>query len=123
MFYIVELKEYCQFEKFNATCRSDEVVIMKAALYGRMQFGRCVDRDYGYVGCSKNVLPQVDIRCSGRRNCTITVPDVELHAQQPCPKDLSAYLEAAYTCQKGKALNFISNYIQCAILMIQFHIN
>lgn len=98
---LAELKEYCQFQTMNATCRQDEVVVMTMARYGRMQFGPCVDRDYGYVGCSADVLPDVDERCSGRRSCTVAVPDAHLHSLHPCPKDLSAYLQASYYCQPG----------------------
>ena len=43
-------QEYCQWEKFHAECASDEVVIMERATYGRMQLGRCVDKDLGYLG-------------------------------------------------------------------------
>ncbi len=57
-----EVRDYCQFESFNASCPSDSVVVMETAQYGRMRFGRCVDRDYGYVGCSANVLQQADTR-------------------------------------------------------------
>ena len=57
-------RDYCRFETFNATCGHDAVVVMDTARYGRMEFGRCVDRDYGYVGCSAGewhpgILPYV----------------------------------------------------------------
>jgi len=40
---------------------------MLSARYGRMrQDGRCVKRDYGYVGCAADVLAHVDRLCSGR---------------------------------------------------------
>ncbi len=44
----------------------------------------------------------INIRCSGKRRCTISVPDSVLHSQHSCPKDLSAYLEASYICMPGK---------------------
>ena len=54
-----------------------------------------------YIGCAADILPQVDARCSGRQNCEIDLPDSALHRQQPCPKDMVVYLEAAYKCVKG----------------------
>ncbi len=44
------LPEYCQWDTFNATCGKDEVVLMGAARYGRMELGRCVSKDYGHIG-------------------------------------------------------------------------
>ncbi|KAK2191029.1 hypothetical protein NP493_62g04026 [Ridgeia piscesae] len=70
---------------------------MKSAHYGRMRTGRCLITNY-QVGCSADVLPHVDGRCSGHRRCTVTVPDSELFSVQPCRKDLVAYFEASYTC-------------------------
>ena len=37
---------------FEASCAEDEVVVMTTAQYGRMRPGRCVKKDYGYIGCS-----------------------------------------------------------------------
>jgi len=36
--------DYCDTETFRAECARDEVVIMRAAHYGRMALGRCVDQ-------------------------------------------------------------------------------
>ena len=85
---------------------------MTSAHYGRMKLGRCLSRDY-YVGCSANVLPQLDEKCSGKRTCNLEIPDTDLHKLQPCPKDLLAYLQASYKCIKGNLVkkhtsNFIS---------------
>ena len=97
-------REYCQWETFNATCRPDEVIIMKTADYGRMRLGRCLLRDYGYVGCKDDVLKYVDSKCSGRHKCTFKVPDPVLDMVQPCPGDLKSYMQASYACLKGKSL-------------------
>ena len=75
---------------------------MEKAEYGRMRLARCLQRDYGYVGCKDNVLKYVDSKCSGRRKCAFTVPDPVLDMLQPCPGDLKAYMEASYTCLKGE---------------------
>ena len=75
---------------------------MQTASYGRMKLGRCVERDYGYVGCNTNALPHMDSRCSGRRSCEIQIPDMTLDRLNECPKGFKAYLEASYGCVKGK---------------------
>ncbi len=56
------IQEYCQWEVFNASCPRGEVIMMQAAQYGRMELGRCLLRDYGYIGCGKSVLTYVDSR-------------------------------------------------------------
>ena len=107
MVYVLESRDYCQLETFYAACSGDlssdeplKVISMLSARYGRMrQDGRCVKRDYGYVGCAADVLAHVDRLCSGRRVCDF--PVAELHGNQPCPNDLTPYLEASYECLPG----------------------
>ncbi len=45
-------EEYCETEIFSAECGDGQVILMQYARYGRMRISRCLDRDYGYVGCS-----------------------------------------------------------------------
>ena len=40
-------------------------VMIRSALYGRMKHKDCIERNDGYIGCSNNVLEQVDTKCSG----------------------------------------------------------
>ncbi len=49
--------ETCQSEVFEAQCSEDEVILMQVALFGRMEIGRCVESDLGYIGCKADVLP------------------------------------------------------------------
>ena len=49
IFNFSETREYCQNEKFTGECGRDEVILMEKAVYGRMSFSRCIERDYGYV--------------------------------------------------------------------------
>jgi len=95
--------EYCKWETFNATCDPGSVVLMQSAKYGRMRQGRCASTDV-FIGCSADVLTQMDSRCSGREACNIVIPDATLHQQQPCPNDIMAYLEASFTCVQGVLL-------------------
>lgn len=91
--------EYCEWESFNATCKRDEIIVMKTAKYGRMKLGRCVTKNYGHIGCGTDVMPYAEERCSGRRHCLISV--ISLHNKRSCPKDFKSYLQADYTCLKG----------------------
>jgi len=93
-------KEYCH-EPFNASCSASEVILMQTARYGRIQFGRCLREDHGSVGCSADVLPHLDGRCSARRSCSLNIPDPALHKLHQCPRELVPYLEASYICLKG----------------------
>ena len=99
-----ELHQYCQWEKFNATCRQDEVVVVQSARYGRMRFGRCVTEDHGHVGCSADVRAHLDVACSGRHQCIFNMDHSMLRQNSDCPKEIMSYLEAEYTCIKGKFL-------------------
>jgi len=94
------VRDYCQWEAFNASCAPGHVVVMQSAKFGRMRLGRCVDTDI-YIGCAADVRALFDARCSGRPSCIVQLPDATLHQQQACPKDVVAYLEASYDCVDG----------------------
>jgi len=99
--------EVCQTEQFEASCgRNDEMILMTSAEYGRMRVSRCVQSDYGYIGCSSDVLGILDAACSGRRQCTVGVPSAALEraAAASCPGDLKLYLAASYRCIPGNKL-------------------
>lgn len=75
---------------------------MESAMYGQMHLGRCLDEDFGYLGCSANELQQMDKKCSGRQSCDVTVATIAAQLNCSIPKSLTQYLEARYTCKKGK---------------------
>jgi len=75
------------------------MVMVDAGRYGRMRMGRCLTSNSGSVGCSRDVLSQVDSVCSGQRTCRLDVRDLLIH--NPCAKDLRGYLELRYTCLAG----------------------
>lgn len=94
-------QEFCQWELFNVSCRTNEFILITSARYGRMKVGRCVPVDY-FVGCSVDVQDQMETLCSGRKHCTVTISNRDLFRVQPCRKDLVAYLEAGYRCVPGR---------------------
>jgi hypothetical protein len=95
------VREYCQFESFNASCPNGHVVVIAEAYYGRLRIGRCVNSDYGSLGCSADVMDIMATQCTGRRECTVSVPMLRA-VVQPCPEDLTSYLEVAFDCVRGK---------------------
>ena len=95
-------QDYCQWDTFEASCgRRDELVVMRTAVYGRMTSGRCIERDYGYVGCQTDVLLHADLSCSGRRQCSLDIPYQPFGVAHPCPRDLTLFLRASFECVKG----------------------
>lgn len=97
-------REYCQWETFEAQCPSDDqVIVISDAVYGRMQYGRCIRPEYGYVGCKANVRRLAAAQCSGLHHCQIRVPDKLLDGTRPCREDLKLYLLIGYACVKGEA--------------------
>lgn len=97
----IESREYCQEESFTARCQSDEALVMRSARYGRMHIGRCVTRNLGYLGCAVDALRLLDSRCSGHQTCDVSIMDAALRDMQPCPKDVTWHLAAAFDCVKG----------------------
>ena len=100
----VTADDYCQWERFTASCDSatDEVIVMETARYGRMRLGRCIKYDLGFIGCSADVLRLADSICSGRRRCEIRLPNEEFDRINPCLSELKSYLTASYKCFKGR---------------------
>jgi len=80
-----------------------------------MRLGRCVLRDYGYVGCFADVVAHMDAICSGRRACSIRIPDAMLDRANPCPKDFKTYLLISYDCVPGALIYVFMNPINQSI--------
>nr|UCK81576.1 Gal-binding and CUB domains containing receptor 5 [Arenicola marina] len=91
-----DVSEYCEWESFNATCSTDEIILIRSARYGRMSLGRCVTKNYGHIGCGTDVTSDFDSQCSGTNQCLVSV--ISLHGKRSCPKDFKSYLEAGYQC-------------------------
>ena len=54
------------------------------------------------VGVISDVLQHMDTECSGKRTCSVRIPDTELDANKDCPEEFKTYLNASYKCVKGK---------------------
>jgi hypothetical protein len=99
-------------ETFRPQCWKSEVIVMDEAVYGRRHVGKCIEADEvvdfasdrRFIGCSADVLSKLDAKCSGRKQCEVRIPDVELEQTQPCRKGLKMFLEASYYCVDGKII-------------------
>lgn len=67
-----------------------------------MKTGRCLTSQYGSLGCSLDLLADLDFACSGQPFCSLGVRELIHH--NPCPRELRGYLEAQYTCIKGETI-------------------
>jgi len=86
----------------------NEVILIKSATYGRMRVGRCITaaeienlRSH-HLGCSQNLLPFFDEKCSAKTDCEVSHIDISAENVNPCPPGLNAYLEVSYTCNSSK---------------------
>ncbi len=73
---------------------------MEKARYGRMRIGKCVKRDFGYLGCQTDILHYMDGQCSGRKDCDFLIPGKTLRNMRPC-SELESYVHASYACLTG----------------------
>ena len=108
----IEPTEYCELEQFRPRCPDDKVIIITEARYGLVSLGRCLQADFGYVGCFADVVDYVSAKCSGRRACEQQVPDRYMkEAAARCRQEFNGFLYAAYKCIDGiymHALSFVS---------------
>jgi len=102
------MREYCQLETFRPKCWKNEVVVIDKAVYGRRHVNRCIRDDEKaflddprFFNCYANVLPVLDVRCSGRKQCEVRVPDAELEQTRECLHGLQMFLEVSYNCVEG----------------------
>ncbi len=95
-------QEVCTGKTFTASCRTNEVLVVNWALYGRMEICQCVDSDLGYLGCQADALHLVDTWCSGRKSCDKIIPNEELDAINNCLKELRTYMKVEYECVRGR---------------------
>jgi len=107
-----ETTDYCLAEVFEAECGGNEVVMIQTARYGRMRIGRCVRTDFGFVGCFADVVDIVAMRCSGRRRCSLRVPDPLFEKTTGCNAEFKSYFEVSYTCVSGRFIQFIQSSIR-----------
>lgn len=99
---LIEPSEYCELEQFRPRCPPDKVIVITEARYGLVSLGRCLQADFGYVGCFADVVDYIGAKCSGRRACQQQVPDRFMkEAAARCRPEFNGFLHAAYKCIDG----------------------
>ena len=98
------IAEYCNGEYFEASCNVNEVIVVTSAVFGRMEIGRCVPEDLGFLGCQNDAVDTMDEVCSGQRSCRTQVITQEFRkeVQGACRNGLSGYAKITHRCQDGK---------------------
>ncbi|OAF70216.1 hypothetical protein A3Q56_02003 [Intoshia linei] len=90
---------YCKWDSFIPKCLGNDIIIIQSALYGRMSVGKCLT-SYYQIGCYANVQDYLDFVCTGKTNCSLTIPNKYLDFMHSCRRDLSSYLTVTYQCHK-----------------------
>ncbi|OAF66312.1 hypothetical protein A3Q56_05960 [Intoshia linei] len=88
----------CQWDNFNITCIENKQLLIKKAIYGRMNHGKCISKKYGNIGCHANVLSILVDKCGGKKSCQFINPIKPLREAARCPSELSSYLIVHYSC-------------------------
>ena len=115
-----EAAEYCQHDGFRPSCLDNQVIVTTSAKYGRMKMGDCIKTDFGYMGCSVDVLADINALCSGTRGCVVPVPNAAFDEAKPCHAELHSYLEVDYHCANGMVY-FINIYLDFELYILQFY--
>jgi hypothetical protein len=102
------VEETCIGQDFSAQCRQGETILMSYASLGRMKLGKCIQTEFGHLGCQKNVISKFDYLCSGKSTCSIqkvAIQDFEDSASgDACPGGLMVYLATTFACVTGKCV-------------------
>ena len=99
--------ETCNGESLSASCGRNERLMVTSAEYGRRQMGKCITEEEPHMGCYTDVLPLLDVWCSGRQSCEYMVPNPDLkqangNSQNTCLKYLNMYLKVEFHCMTGE---------------------
>ncbi len=78
--------------------------------FGRMKIGKCVDADYGVLGCNTGIRHLVSRVCNGRQYCEVSQHDIPaLKHYKPCPGNFTKYMAISYHCEKGEGHAIVQN--------------
>ncbi|ESN96076.1 hypothetical protein HELRODRAFT_163106 [Helobdella robusta] len=106
-------EEFCISESFKPKCSANEIIVVRQALFGRRQIGRCLKSeeplsennymDKKFIGCYADVRSVVDAHCSGKQSCEVSV--VKLEVDSLCHRYLIRYLDVEYVCLREEYCN------------------
>lgn len=100
------LSDTCWPKNYTKKCDWDEVILMKTARLGRLKRKSVCSSLHYDTGCTVNALKDLNLLCSGRRECSFPVSSKlsydrffeECHVQN---KDVMPYLETFSECIRG----------------------
>jgi len=112
-------QEVCQLETMEGRCRWNSEVIVIVSTLGthgnRSMSGHSSQlsvtvwkKNPLFLGCSENVLPLLDAKCSGRSECDVEIPDPDLDKLNP---DHERYLEARVVIFGQSCSTFSQNIV------------
>jgi len=87
-------------DRFSPNCDVGTVILITRAVYGRMQFGKCITRRED-LNCSTDALEHVERKCSGRQTCEMALDSNLRNSPHGCDSDRMTYLEVSYRCISG----------------------
>ena len=106
-------EEFCSSETFKPTCSTNEILLVKEAIYGRKKFGKCIkeksenievlSKISGYINCYTDVGHILEPQCAGKQSCEIIVS--KINADTKCDEAFKLNLNVDYVCVKGYILN------------------
>jgi len=76
----------------------------------RAAAGRCVRTDIGDLGCSSDVMLELESACSGQQSCQVLVDETTFSRVNPCPDEPDSYLEVTFKCTTGNIFRPYSVY-------------
>jgi hypothetical protein len=104
---LADVLEACSWERLEAECPADYVIILDHARFGRLHLGKCVKQNFGYLGCVSDVRFKIDPLCSGKQKCSLDVYQTLQNERPNECSELEAFLQIEYTCVPGKFSMFL----------------
>ena len=109
-------KEFCSSETFKPVCLDNERMLIHEAIYGRKNFGKCINAEEdenievlskisGYINCCTDVRHILEPQCAGKQSCEIIVS--KINAKTNCSKSFRFHLEVEYVCIEGNLFSSI----------------
>ena len=118
-------RDYCLLDKFNPTCKENEVILINSAVFGRMKNNPCISREIGRLGCYVDVKDIIEGFCGGRQSCNVGISDSILLATKPCGAVFDLYISVSYSCLEGRIYSPAIGYpiMIFDIYCVNIHIN
>lgn len=96
----VHNNDTCVWQQFEASCDPGKVIVIEAALFGRMYRTGCFDLSKGETPCSDDVQLLLEKLCAGRRSCKIRLTTENFKSVNgSCDKHKERFLHTTHRCE------------------------